>query len=68
MRTAPLLTLLAAAPAMAQVAPGAYRVETIAGPPGIAPEASALTFGPDGQLYVCFRRGSIHALDTATGR
>jgi hypothetical protein len=62
------LTLLVAGGARAQVPAGTFQVETLAGPPGIAPEPSALTFGTDGQLYVGFRRGGLHALDPVTRR
>jgi glucose/arabinose dehydrogenase len=59
---------LSPALAHAQVPAGVYKVETIAGPPGIAPEMSAMAFAADGRLYVCFRRGSIYAFDPADGR
>ncbi len=52
----------------AQVSSDTYRVETVPTPKGIAPEVSALCFGPDGRLYATFRRGYIYSLDTKTSR
>ena len=54
------------APSNAQVPPDAYRVETVPTPEGIAPEASAVAFGPDGKLYATFRRGYVYSLDLQT--
>ena len=52
--------------ASAQVPGSAYKVETIAGPRGIAAEVSAIAFGHDGRLYAAFRRGYIYSLDPAS--
>src|SRR5262245_11088760 len=64
------VALLALAPVAgrAQVSSDSYRFETVATPPGIAPEVSAIAFADDGKLYACFRRGYIYALDPATSR
>ena len=56
-----------AAGAHAQVPADSYSVETIRMPREIAPEVSAITFGPDGRLYASFRRGYIYSLDTRSG-
>ena len=61
-----LLACGASSAAVAQVPATSYRVETIATPKGIAPEVSAVAFGPDGRLYACFRRGYIYSMDPAT--
>ncbi len=63
-----LLAVLLALPAVAQVPPESYRVETVPTPKGIAPEVGAITFAPDGRLAAAFRRGYIYLLDTATSR
>jgi glucose/arabinose dehydrogenase len=63
-----LIANFVSAPSHAQVPPDAYRVETVATPKGIEPEISSITFGPDGRLYACFRRGYIYSMDLATGR
>ena len=52
--------------ARAQVPADSYSIETIRAPRGIAPEVSAITFGPDGRLYATFRRGYIYSLDTGS--
>ena len=51
----------------AQVPSDSYRVETLSGPRGIAPEVTAIAFGPDGKLYASFRRGYLYSLDTRSG-
>jgi len=63
-----LTAVLCAAPTPAQVPPSAYRVETVPTPEGIAPEVTAVTFGPDGRLYATFRRGYIYSMDPKTLR
>jgi glucose/arabinose dehydrogenase len=63
------IALLAIAlPALAQVPADSYKVESIATPRDIAPEVSALTFDTEGNLAVCFRRGSIYLMNPATQR
>ena len=57
-----------AAGGLAQVPGSAYRVETIAGPRGVAPEVTAVEFGYDGRLYAAFRRGYIYSFDPGTNR
>lgn len=59
------LAILIAVPASltAQVPASSYRVETIPGPRGIAPEIGAVAFGHDGRLYAAFRRGYIYSYD-----
>ena len=58
----------AAASASAQVPASAYKVETIPGPRGIAPEVGAVAFGHDGRLYAAFRRGYIYSYDPNSKR
>ena len=60
--------LAAFAAAIAQVPSSAYKVETIPGPRGIAPEVSAVAFGHDGRLYATFRRGYIYSYDPSSKR
>ena len=60
--------LLWSALAAGQVPSSAYRVETIPGPRGIAPEISAVAFGHDGRLYAAFRRGYIYSYDPESKR
>lgn len=54
--------------AAGQVPTTAYKVETIPGPRGIAPEVSAIAFGHDGRLYATFRRGYIYSFEPGTQR
>ena len=61
------LLLVIAVCAPAQVPANSYSVETVRAPRGIAPEVSAIAFGPDGKLYATFRRGYIYSLDTRSG-
>ena len=63
-----LAVLLGPALAFAQVPSSAYRVETVHGPRGIAPEISAVAFGHDGKLYATFRRGYIYSYDPESKR
>lgn len=63
-----LAFLLAPCIASPQVPASSYRVETIHGPRGIAPEISAVTFGHDGKLYATFRRGYIYSYDQQSKR
>ncbi len=51
-----------------QVPASTYRVETIPGPRGIAPEISAVAFGHDGRLYAAFRRGYIYSYEPESRR
>jgi hypothetical protein len=44
----------------------AYRVETIAMPPGLVSETGALEFLPDGRLVACFTRGEVMTYDPKT--
>ena len=62
-----LAAALTASPA-AQVPADTYRVETVRMPRNVAPEVSAIAFGPDGRLYACFRRGAIYSMDARNGR
>ena len=62
------VALLASALLHGQVPGSAYRVETLPGPRGIAPEVSALAFGDDGKLYATFRRGYIYSFDPRSNR
>jgi len=64
----PVLLAYSGRLAPGQVPADAYRVETVATPKGIAPEVTALCFGPDGRLYAAFRRGYIYSLDPKSGR
>ncbi len=59
--------LAVALSAHAQVPADSCSIETIRGPREIAPEVSAIAFGPDGKLYATFRRGYIYSLDTCSG-
>ena len=52
--------------ASAQVTSDCYRVEDVPTPAHIAPEVTAVAFGPDGRLYASFRRGYLYALDLET--
>ncbi len=68
-RLGPLLLSVAFAASLgAQVPADTYRVETVRMPRDVAPEVSAIAFGPDGWLYACFRRGAIYSMDPANGR
>ena len=68
-RLGPLLLSVAFAASLgAQVPADTYRVETVRMPRDVAPEVSAIAFGPDGRLYACFRRGAIYSMDPANGR
>ncbi len=68
-RTLCLLALLTFAIAsLAQVPASSYRVENVPTPRGIAPEVSAVTFGKDGLLYACFRKGYIYAFNPKSGQ
>ena len=58
----------AGALAFGQVPSSSYKVETLPGPRGIAPEISAVTFGDDGRLYATFRRGYIYSFDPQSTR
>lgn len=58
----------AGALAVGQVPGSSYKVETLPGPRGIAPEISAVTFGDDGRLYATFRRGYIYSFDPQSKR
>lgn len=49
-------------------AEAAYRVETIAMPPGLVAETGALAFLPDGRLVACFTRGEVMTYDPKTGQ
>jgi len=62
-----ILFLAIAVSAPAQVPADSYSIETIRAPRDIAPEVSAITFGPDGRLYATFRRGYVYSLDTRSG-
>ena len=64
----PLAFLVASGLAVGQVPTSAYRVESVPGPRGIAPEISAVTFGHDGRLYATFRRGYIYSYDEKSKR
>jgi mono/diheme cytochrome c family protein/glucose/arabinose dehydrogenase len=70
--TAALLALAAAASTAAAAAPEAqvdappYRIEDVALPVGMSPEASAAAFSPSGRLYVATRHGEVWSLDTAS--
>jgi glucose/arabinose dehydrogenase len=58
--------LVLAAVAAAQVSSDHYRVEDVALPEGIAPEASGVTVTADGDVVVCFRRGYIYIRNEET--
>ena len=62
------VALLVNAPSLAAQAPAdCYRVESMATPPGRAPEVSALTFDPDGRLFIGLRLGTLWSRDPASG-
>ena len=60
--------LFGQAPAVAQVSPTSYRVETVETPAGVAPEVGGIEFDPLGWLVACFRREGIYRRDPATLR
>ncbi len=60
--------LFGQAPAVAQVSPTSFRVETVETPEGIAPEVSGIEFDSLGRLVACFRRGGVYRRDPATMR
>lgn len=43
----------------------AYKIETIATPPGLSAEVGGVAFMPDGRVAVCFHRGEIYLYDVA---
>ncbi len=61
-----VLLLVAARPAVADEP--AYRVEEVALPRAMSPEASAAAFSPSGRLYVANRHGDVWAYTPATGQ
>jgi hypothetical protein len=61
------LLIASALGAVAQMPSSSYRVENVSLPKGIAPEVASITFGKDGRLAACFRRGYIYTMNPASG-